>query len=128
MDTGPSQFNDHNGWPTAQGHANDFSHQAVLGDTYQFNPTTVLDVHLNYLRNTNPNLPESTNVNESQFGSAYGALAPQMSLHALPSYGLSGPDNLYTFASVPSYQALWYNNYGISANLIRIIGPHSLKF
>ena len=69
------------------------SHQAVLGDTYIFNPSTVLDVRVTYVREYSPNYPDSVSVNESQFGPAYAALAPQMSIHVLPVFTLNGIHN-----------------------------------
>jgi len=127
-DTGTNQFDNYDGWPTAQGHVLNTSQQAVVGDTYAFNPTTVLDVRLNYMRQYYPQLPESTSVNQAQFGPAYAALAPQTIIHTLPVYQLSGSHNLYNFSSVSSYSVSWFNTYGIGANMIKSIGSHTLKF
>ena len=127
-DTGHTEFNNANGWPTADGHVINETQGVVLGDSYTFNPTNVLDVRVNYLRETNPNYPESTSVDQSQFGPTYAALAGQMSLHVLPAYNASGGlHNLYNLGNFTGYQAAWYNTYGVNANLIKIIGAHSLK-
>ena len=128
QDTGFSEFNNAGGWPTANGHVTNDSHQAVLGDTYIFNPSTVLDVRVTYIREYSPNYPDSVSVDESQFGPAYAALAPQMSIHVLPVFTLNGIHNLYNFGNIAGYSVNWWNTYGTSANLTEIIGAHSLKF
>ena len=127
-DTGFSEFNDAGGWPTANGHVINNAHQLVLGDTYTLRPNSVLDVRINYVRAYSPNLPASVSVNESQFGPAYAALASQMSIHALPVFTLNGIHNFYNFGNITGYAAGWWNTYGANANLIKIIGAHSLKF
>ena len=130
-DTGHSEFGNKglNGatWPTADGHVIVDTHQFVLGDTYTFNPTTVLDARVNYVRQYFPNFPDSTSVDETQFGSAYTTLAPQMSIHVLPAYNASGIHNLYNLGNFTGYSVNWYNTYGTNVNLIKIIGAHSLK-
>ncbi len=127
-DTGFSEFNDAGGWPTANGHVVNHSHQAVLGDSYIFSPNTLLDVRVNYARESSPNYPDSVSVNQSQFGPAYTALAPQMSIHVLPVFTLNGIHNFYNFGNISGYFVNWWNTYGTNANLIKIIGAHSLKF
>jgi len=127
-DTGFSEFNNAGGWPTANGHVMNDSHQAVLGDTYTFSPNTLLDVRVTYVREFSPNYPDSVSVDESQFGPAYTALAPQMSVHVLPVFTLNGIHNFYNFGNITGYSVNWWNTYGTNANLIRIIGAHNLKF
>jgi hypothetical protein len=115
-------------WPTNDGANGNFTQQFVLGDTYAFNPTTVLDVRANYVRSTDPNLADSTSVNEAQFGSYYATLAPQMSFHTIPSFNASGGlHNLYNMGNYPHTSTTWWNVYGIDASLVKIMGPHSLK-
>ncbi len=65
---------------------------------------------------------------KSQFGPAYAALAPQMSIHVLPVFTLNGIHNFYNFGNITGYSVNWWNTYGTNANLIKIIGAHSLKF
>jgi Carboxypeptidase regulatory-like domain/TonB dependent receptor len=126
-DTGFSEFNNAGGWPTANGHVINHSQQAVLGDTYTFSPSTLLDVRVTYVREYSPNYPESVAVNQSQFGPAYAALAPQMSIHVLPVFTLNGIHNFYNFGNIAGYSVNWWNTYGTNVNLIKIIGGHSLK-
>ena len=127
-DTGFSEFNDAGGWPTANGHVINHSQQAVVGDTYIFDPRTLLDVRATYVREYSPNYPDSVSVNESQFGPAYAALAPQMSIHVLPVFTLNGIHNFYNFGNITGYAVSWWNTYGLNANLIKLVGAHSLKF
>src|ERR1700690_3793447 len=42
--------------------------QVVIGDVYTFNPTTIGDVRLSYLRASTPLTPQNNEVNLSQFG------------------------------------------------------------
>ena len=121
-------------WATDDGHVTNLTHQAVVGDTVTFNPTTVLDVRLNYVRVTSPNYPGTTTQDQTVFDQyqttfkPYTALAPQMSVHSLPGFGLSGNYGFYGLANFPGFSVNWYNTYGINANLIKILGAHSLKF
>lgn len=120
-------------WPTNDGHVEDLTHEVVLGDSYTFNPTTLLDVRVNYVRQFSPNYPDSTSVDETQFdkynsSQPYTALGKQMSVHGLPGFGLNGNYGFYGLANFPGYSVNWYNTYGIDANLVKIWGSHTLKF
>ena len=119
-------------WPTANVAQHIFTQQAVLGDTYTLNPSTVLDVRVNYTRVTNPDSPQDVNVNQSQFdkynpNKYYTTLSPQMSIHTLPGYLLNGGDNLFQMNNFSNYSVFWYNNYALSANLVKILGSHTIK-
>ena len=50
------------------------SQNFVLGDTYTFNPRTVTDFRISYLRATNGFTPEQIGTNLSLFGPAWAAL------------------------------------------------------
>ena len=130
-DNGHSEFLDKgfNGttWPTNDGHAKYNTHQGVVGDTYTINPTTVLDVRVNFVRQFAPNLAQSTSVNESAFGAAYGALASSMDVHVQPAFNPSGGHGFYNMGNYPNDGITWYNTYGVSANLVKIAGSHSFK-
>ena len=95
---------------------------------FQDASSTLLDVRVTYVREYSPNYPDSVSVNESQFGPAYAALAPQMSIHVLPVYTLNGIHNFYNFGNITGYSVNWWNTYGANANLTKIVGAHSLKF
>jgi hypothetical protein len=130
-DNGHSEFLDKgfNGttWPTNDGHAKYNTHQGVIGDTYAINPTTVLDVRANYVRQYAPNLAQSTSVDESQFGSAFAALASTMNVHLMPGFNPSGAHGFYNMGNYPNDGITWYNTYGVSASLVKIVGSHNLK-
>jgi hypothetical protein len=114
-------------WPTNSG-ANEFKvHQAVLGDTYTINPTTVLDVRLDFVRLTQLSPADGVPVDYSPFGSLYGALDSQFTYKDLPAFQLNGGDSLFSFENL-KFNANWYDTYGINANLVKIVGPHSFKF
>jgi hypothetical protein len=119
-------------WPTADVAQHLFTQQVVLGDTYTFNPSTVLDVRVDYSRLTNPDNPQDVNVDEAQFdqynpNKYYTALSPQMSVHTLPTYVLNGSHNLFSMNNFGNYSIFWYNNYHLSANLTKILGSHTIK-
>jgi hypothetical protein len=114
-------------WPTNSG-ANEFKvHQAVLGDTYTINPTTVLDVRADFVRLTQLSPADGVPVDYSPFGPEYGALDSQFTYKDLPAFQLNGGDSLFQFSNL-KFNANWYDTYGINANLVKIVGPHSFKF
>ena len=127
-DTGFSEFKNAGGWPTTNGHVVNDSQQAVLGDADELGPHTVLDVRASYLREYSPSYPDDVAVDESQFGPAYATLAPQMSIHVLPAFTLNGIHNFYNLGNFTGYSVTWWNTYAANADLIRIVGAHSLKF
>ena len=103
----------------------------VTGDTITFNPTTVLDIRADYLRQYGDSVPPAYgNVNESDFGAAFAALSPSMTYHNIPGFTLNGTGqvhNLFNF-SYSGVNIMLYNNYHLSGNLTKILGRHSLKF
>ncbi len=130
LDTGYKNATSGNGttWPTHDGKASYFTTQAVVGDTITLNPTTVLDLRLNYVRQYAPNLAESTNVDESQFGTNFATLGSQMNVHIMPAFNASGGTyNLYNMGNYPNDGITWYNTYGISASLSKMMGAHNIK-
>jgi hypothetical protein len=115
-------------WPTNDGHAAYKTHQAVVGDTLTLNSSTVVDVRVNYVRQFAPNLAQSTSVNESAFGTYFGDLASQMDVHVQPGFQANGGHSFYNMNNYPNDGITTYNTYGISANLVKILGSHSFKF
>ena len=105
-----------------------FVHQAAIGDTYTLNPTTVFDVRVSYTRETSVNVPVDTNWNLSQFGPAYSALAPQLSLPVGPVYTATGPYGLFNMGNFMGVFKNWWNNYGLTGSMVKIVKSHSLKF
>src|SRR6202042_2265640 len=103
----------------------------VTGDTVTFNPTTVLDIRADYLRQYGDSIPPAYgNVNESAFGAPFAALAPYMNYHNIPGFSLAGTSqyhNIFNF-SYSGVNKMWYNNYPLGGSLTKILGKHSLKF
>jgi hypothetical protein len=135
-DTGQSLLGDANGWKTANAAAANTTHQVVLGDTYTFSASTVLDVRLSYLRNYSPgSIPESMGQDFSKFpGSSYlqnAAVVNAMSVKVLPLFGVGshGPgaisyDNI---GRAGMFAIDTYDTYSLSGSLIKIFGNHNLK-
>ena len=96
----------------------------VIGDTYTFNPRTIADFRLSYLRGRDGFVPEQLGTDPSKFGPAWGALASQLTLHPydtpIASNGFYGFNDVFNRAIM--------NDYFFSGNLIKIIGRHTLQF
>ncbi len=121
-----------------QGPTGLYSQDAVLGNTYTINPTTVFDVRASYLRIFQNEAPVSTNVNLSKYGSAYGNLQSQIvggptgGAGSIPSSSYTGTQGFPgTSLSSPNgigSQLYWHQNmYALSGNLIKTIGKHQVK-
>jgi hypothetical protein len=130
-DNGENVLGNVNGFKTENSTSVNMSHQVVLGDTYTFSPTTVMDVRLSYLRQFYPmGEPAALGTDPSKFaGTYYPTVATQMAVHLLPAYGFGqgAVDNLWGVGRMNNYQLDYYNTYAISASLIHIQGKHSLK-
>ena len=103
----------------------------VTGDTITINPTTVLDIRADYLRQYGDSVPPAYgNVNEADFGAPFAAIAPYETYHNIPGFSLAGTGQLHNIFNF-SYAGLtkmFYNNYHLSGSLTKISGKHSLKF
>lgn len=127
--------NAYDAWGTqtqGQGHTGIYSQLAILGDTHAFNSSTVLDLRLSYLRVFQHEFPDSVNVDLSQFGPNWGALAPQLpasaNYPAMSFSDISGVTSLTGSNGVGS-ELYWHQNlYTLSGNLIKLVGRHQLKF
>jgi outer membrane receptor protein involved in Fe transport len=112
-----------------QGHTGLYTNSAILGDTHAFNPTTILDLRLSYLRVFQHEFPDSQGVDLSKFGPGWASLTNQ--LLAPANYpALSFNDNLgVTGTNGIGSQLFWHQNvYGVSGNLTKIMGRHQIKF
>ena len=101
----------------------------VLGDTYTFNSTTILDVRLSYMRTTYGSSAPTEGLDASVFGANWGPLSKTMTDVMVPDISIS--DNSYRVSSFrgaffPGHQ--WNNSEGLTASLIKISGKHSVKF
>jgi hypothetical protein len=96
---------------------------AVAGDTYSVNPTTILDFRASYLRALHAFRPQQTGMNLSQYGSAWAALASQVTLPEAPLVSVTG---FAGFSGV--YIQSVSNEYFFSGSATKLIGRHNLKF
>jgi hypothetical protein len=118
---------------TSHNHTNNI----VTGDTITLNPTTVLDIRADYLRQYGDSVaPSLGGVNESDFGSAFATLAPTMNYHVIPGFSFGGSQVHNLFGSGGSNgnwgyngaNKMLYNNYHLSASVTKMLSKHSLKF
>jgi hypothetical protein len=130
VDEAPNVMHNAGGWNSAGSQTHNHSNQIVAGYTYAFTPTTLLDVRADYLRQYGDAIPPGFgNVDLSQFGPAYAALAPYMTYKNFPSWSFSGGTQFHNFFNF-SYNNLtrtYYNNYHLGGGLTKIMGRHTLK-
>ena len=105
--------------------------QAVVGDTYVFNPTSIADVHLSYLNwNYNRTPPFLGFSPATQFGFPsymnFGALNGFTPSTGVPQLSTSGPIS-YTQGAAGLILGM-SNDYGISATYQKIWKKHTFKF
>jgi hypothetical protein len=131
MNIDPKPFPENNLYYIALAPEAFVTHQLVVGDTYVFNPTTVLDLHLSYLRWNYTRTPTNLGINESTaFGwpsyMDFGHLNNLPKSTTVPRISTSGPISYYQGAA--GYIFSINNNYAISSTLQKILGRHTLKF
>ncbi len=101
----------------------------VLGDTYSFNPTTIMDVHLSYQRFDYTRTPETLGYDLTQLGYP-ASLNTQAVFRDLPIPVINGFDTANTFGSQGAGSVILNknDNYRASATITKIAGKHTLKF
>jgi len=102
----------------------------VLGDTYTFNPTTILDARLSYMRWAESSANPTTGMDMSIFGGAWGDL--QKSITETTNIGMNldrsvNDVNISGFRGTGDGSKAWYDNEALSVGLTKIVGKHSLK-
>jgi hypothetical protein len=97
----------------------------VVGDTYAFSSTTVLDVRLSYLRQYNDDMPMSLGTDLAQFGPAWASLNNLVTYKFLPQATVSG---LIPFRPQTIFSQTYSNNYVGSASVTKVLRRHTLKF
>ena len=105
--------------------------QLVVGDTYVFNPTSIVDVHLSYLRWNYNRKPTNLGLDESKaFGwpsyMNFGYLNNLPQSTAVPTINTSGGSITYTQGGA-GYIFSINNNYVIGSTYQKVIGRHTLK-
>ena len=103
--------------------------QGVVGDTYVFNPTTIADLHVSYLRWNYQRTPGYLGYDETKLGfpSYMGQINTLNGLKnstTLPTIGMANPT--YT-AGGAGYIFSINNNYVIAPTFTKIIGRHAIK-
>jgi outer membrane receptor protein involved in Fe transport len=133
--------NPYDAWGTrtqGQGATGLFNQEAVLGNTYTFNPTTLLDLRASYLRIFQTEAPVSTGINWSKYQGNYSNLqgqilgGPTHGAGSIPSSSYTGttgfPATNLTASNGIGSQLYWHQNvYALSGNLIKTLGKHQLK-
>jgi len=130
-------------WHIGGGATINNSISGVLGDTYTFNPSTVLDVRLSSLRTHSAAVAPTNGMNLAIFGGewASSAFTNSLTVTNIPALNISdntcqanGPTanpncwNPSGFANASGPSTQWYDNETLNASLTKIIGKHSLKF
>jgi len=124
--------NAYDAWGThtqGQGPTGVYTHEAILGDTHAFNPSTILDLRLSLLRVFEHEFPANQNIDLSQFGPAWGALKGQLVAPAnFPAMSFSGDNQSVTGSGFGS-ELFWHQNvYALSGSLTKLVGRHQVKF
>ena len=125
--------NPYDAWGTqtqGQGHTGLYTHEAVVGDTHAFNPSTILDLRLSYLRVFQHEYPDSSGVDLSKIGPGWVALKNQLLAPPnWPSMNFSGDSQNVSADNGIGSQLFWTQNvYVLSGNLTKIVGRHQIKF
>jgi hypothetical protein len=107
------------------------TNQLVVGGTYVFNPSSVADVHLSYLRWNYTRIPTNLGLNESTaFGwpayMNYGSLNNLPQSTSVPAINIAGPISYYEGQA--GYIFSINNNYAIASTYQKVWNRHTLKF
>jgi hypothetical protein len=102
------------------------TNQFVLGDTYSFSPTTILDIHLNFLRFSYDRLPTSLGVDLTSFGWP-ASLNSQVAWTHIPTVVPQNFDAVWSTEGAGSGITDRNDHYGFMTSLTKISGRHTLK-
>jgi hypothetical protein len=101
----------------------------VLGDTYSFNPTTIMEIRLSYQRFDYNRTPTTLGYNLTQLGwpASYNSEAAFLDL---PVPVINGFDTNSTFGSQGAGSVILdrNDNYRAAGTLTKIVGGHTFKF
>ena len=115
-----------------QGQTGIFTKEAILGDTHVFNPTTILDIRLAFLRVFENEFPDSSGVDLSQFGPNWANVPRQLASPAnWPALSFNGSPGLSAVSGSNGIgsQLYWHQNlYMLSGSLSKTVGRHQFKF
>jgi len=101
----------------------------VLGDTYSFSPTTIMEVRLSYQRFSYDRTPSTLGYDLTQLGWP-ASLNTEAVFRDLPVPVINGFDTNNTFGSQGAGSVIIdrNDNYRASATLTKIAGNHTLKY
>jgi hypothetical protein len=101
----------------------------VLGDTYSFSPTTIMEVRLSYQRFDYNRIPETLGYDLTQLGWP-SSLNSEVSFRDLPVPVINGFDLANTFGSQGTGSVIIdrNDNYRAAATITKIAGNHTFKF
>ena len=107
------------------------TNQAVIGGTRVFSPTSIVDLHLSYLRWDYTRIPTNLGINESTaFGwpsyMDYGHLNNLPKSTSVPAINFSGPISYYQGQA--GYIFAVNNDYAIASTYQKIWNRHTFKF
>jgi hypothetical protein len=122
-DTPMNRFNN----LTAGAGSNQATHQAVLGNTYSFSPTLVMENRFSYSRAYYDDNPPSVGLDLSQYGPAWATLNSLVTFRELVSPGnMAGSMTGWPGMNVTTRH--FRNTWALSSNLTKVSGRHTIKF
>ena len=130
-----AESNPYDAWGThtqGQGQTGVTTQEATLGYTHAFSPSLVLDTRLAYLRAFENELPDSLNVDLSQFGAGWAGVPSQLVAPPnFPSLGFSDGNGLgsLTGSNGVGSELFWHQaQFTLSGALTKLVGRHQIKF
>ena len=129
INTHPTQyvFGTADGGPTSLVSGLVADQQVVIGDVYTFNPSTIGEFRLSYLRARTPITPANNTVNLSQFGPVWAELSSSLTHQQFPDPIVVGTIP-YPYAGMDVTTNSTANDYAVAASFTKIVGRHTLKF
>jgi hypothetical protein len=112
---------------TAGAGSNQATHQIVLGNTYSFGPTLVMENRLSFSRAFYDDNPPSLGLDLAQYGPAWATLNPLVTFQELVSPGnMAGTMTGWPGMNVTTKH--FRNTWALSSNWTKISGSHTIKF
>jgi hypothetical protein len=102
----------------------------VLGDTYSFSPSTIMEVRLSYQRFSYDRTPSTLGYDLGQLGPGWAPLNNQVLFRDVPVMVINGFDTANTFNSQGAGSVILSrnDNYRAAGTLTHIAGKHTVKF
>jgi hypothetical protein len=124
-DIGANKYNN----LTAGAASHQHTHQAVLGDSYSFSPTLMMENRLSFTRGYYDDAPQHPGFDLSQYGPAWATLQSQVSIAILmsPVVNLMNEGN-GNWSGLTVVSAHYRNTWALSSNLTKMAGRHTIKF